>query len=391
MEAHVANLVETILSAISPDMVSKIAGLFGESSDATGRGLTAAVPALLGGALQQSSRPGGATNLVNLIRETTSGGNPLDQVGSLLSNDDARGALMGQGGSIVSSLLGGGGSGVTNALASFSGVRSGSMPGLLALAAPLVMGAIGKATGPAPTPSSVQSLLTGQRASIVNALPAGLGSTLGLGDAGATVASAASTAQASAAGAAGGARRILPGLLLGGLAALLLIFGLRTWTQERAGPTLEGARTTAENLTLPGGTTLSAPQGSVGYSLAKYLGSSDPAPRTFVFDNLVFQTGSNEISADSKATVDAVVLVLKAFPTAKVKLVGYTDNSGDPAANVTLSQTRATKVADSMAALGVDPARITAAGEGDANPIADNSTEQGRAQNRRTELVVTEK
>src|ERR1700742_2170072 len=95
MEAHVANLIETILSAISPDMVSRIAGLFGESSDATGKGLTAAIPALLGGALQQSSNPGGATNLVNMIREATSGGNPLDRMGSLLSSDDARGSLMG--------------------------------------------------------------------------------------------------------------------------------------------------------------------------------------------------------------------------------------------------------------------------------------------------------
>ena len=391
MEAPVANLIETILSAISPDMVSRIAGLLGESSDATGKGLAAAVPALLGGALQQSSRPGGAVNLINLISQATSGGNPLDQVGSLLSNDEARGALMGQGGSIVSSLLGSGGSGVTNALASLSGVRSGSMPGLLALVAPLVMGAIGKATGPTPTVSGVQSLLTGQRASILNALPAGLGSTLGLGDAGATVTSAVRTAEAGAASAAGGFRRMLPWLLLAGLAVVALLFGMRTCSQERVGMAPEGVGTAVEGLTLPGGAALSALPGSIGYSLAKYLGSSEQAPKTFVFDNLVFETGSNALTADSKAAVDAVAVVLKAYPSAKVKLVGYTDNTGDPAANVTLSKARAGKVADSLTALGIDAARVTSEGAGDANPVADNSTEEGRAKNRRTELVVTEK
>jgi outer membrane protein OmpA-like peptidoglycan-associated protein len=390
MEADVANLTETILSAISPDMVSKIAGLFGESSDATSKGLTAAVPALLGGALQQSSRPGGASNLVNLIGEATSGGNPLDRIGSVLTNDDARGAMMSQGGSIVTSLLGSGGSGVTNALASFSGVRSGSMPGLLALAAPLVMGAIGKATGPAPTPNSVQSLLTGQRASILNALPAGLGSTLGLGGPQQAAPSHMFTVKDAEPAATGGGRRILPWLLLG-LAVLAAIFGLRTLTQPRVAPTLEGAGTALENLTLPGGVKLSALPGSIGYNLASYLGSNESVPRTFVFDNLHFDTSSNALTAASSATLASVATVLKAYPSAKVKLVGYTDNSGDSAANLTLSQTRAAKVADSLAELGVNPDRITAVGAGDANPVADNSTEEGRAKNRRTELVVTEK
>jgi len=385
----VANLIETIMSAISPDMVSRIAGLFGESADATGKGLTAAVPALLGGALQQSSSPGGANNLVNMIRETTSGGNPLDRIGSLFSSDDARGTLMGQGGSIVSSLLGSGSSGVTNALASFSGVRSGSMPGLLALAAPLVMGAIGKAVGPAPTASSVQSLLGGQKASILGALPAGLGSMLGLGGAGATVTNAVRNVRAGAAS--GGNRRTLSWLLVAGLAALALFFGLRTLTPEKVAMVPEGAKTARENLTLPSGAKLSAQPGTIGYSLAKYLGSSEPVPKTFVFDNLAFETGSNALTPDSKATVDAVAVVLKAYPSAKVKLVGYTDNSGDPAVNRTLSQARAAKVFDSLTALGTDPARVVAEGAGDINPIADNSTAEGRAKNRRTELVIVEK
>jgi outer membrane protein OmpA-like peptidoglycan-associated protein len=71
-----------------------------------------------------------------------------------------------------------------------------------------------------------------------------------------------------------------------------------------------------------------------------------------------------------------------------VALEGHTDNTGDPIANKTLSVDRAVAVKELMVKGGIPASRITSAGYGQENPVAQNDTEQGRAKNRRLELVV---
>jgi OOP family OmpA-OmpF porin len=73
----------------------------------------------------------------------------------------------------------------------------------------------------------------------------------------------------------------------------------------------------------------------------------------------------------------------------KVKVVGYTDNAGTAEHNSKLSQQRAEVVRDYLVSIGVDPKKLEAIGAADANPIADNSTKEGRARNRRVEIEVT--
>ena len=75
----------------------------------------------------------------------------------------------------------------------------------------------------------------------------------------------------------------------------------------------------------------------------------------------------------------------------QVRIGGYTDNTGDPAANLQLSQQRADNVMGEISRLGVDPSRMSAKGYGEESPIADNSTEEGRQKNRRISLRVTGK
>jgi outer membrane protein OmpA-like peptidoglycan-associated protein len=89
--------------------------------------------------------------------------------------------------------------------------------------------------------------------------------------------------------------------------------------------------------------------------------------------------------------VTNLIAILKAYPNAEVQLVGHTDNSGDPAANMKLSQDRANAVRDMLVNGGIDANRISTAGYGQDKPIASNDTGEGRAKNRRTELVVTKK
>ncbi|HEY9234829.1 MAG TPA: OmpA family protein, partial [Phenylobacterium sp.] len=146
-----------------------------------------------------------------------------------------------------------------------------------------------------------------------------------------------------------------------------------------------------QTLTLPGGATISVAPGSIGYGVATFLASNEPAPKTFVFDNLNYDTASNALTPESRPTVETLAAILKAYPNVQARVVGYTDNQGDPAANKTLSDARAATVKREMVALGIAADRIETAGMGEADPVADNATEEGRAKNRRTELVIVRK
>ena len=121
--------------------------------------------------------------------------------------------------------------------------------------------------------------------------------------------------------------------------------------------------------------------------------ASKPADKTtwFDFDRLLFDTGKATLQPSSQEQLDNIANILKAYPKVKIKLGGYTDNTGDKAANMKLSGERANNVMAELAKLGVEPARMTAEGYGDDHPVADNSSEEGRAKNRRISLRVTEK
>ena len=112
----------------------------------------------------------------------------------------------------------------------------------------------------------------------------------------------------------------------------------------------------------------------------------------FNFDRLIFKTGSAELDMDkSKDQLNNMFEILKAFPNVKLKVGGYTDNTGVEAANMKLSQDRANTVVSALNGMGTDKARIEAEGYGSQHPAGDNATEEGRAQNRRIAVHVTAK
>jgi outer membrane protein OmpA-like peptidoglycan-associated protein len=100
-----------------------------------------------------------------------------------------------------------------------------------------------------------------------------------------------------------------------------------------------------------------------------------------------FDTGKATLKPQSEKVLGDVLSLLQAQPDWKMKIEGHTDSTGTKAGNQTLSQQRAAAVVAWLTQNGIARSRLTPAGLGDTKPIADNSTEQGRARNRRVELV----
>jgi len=100
-----------------------------------------------------------------------------------------------------------------------------------------------------------------------------------------------------------------------------------------------------------------------------------------------FDTGKATIRLDSQPIIDQVTEMLQTNPGLMLSVEGHTDSVGTPAANKTLSESRAKAVVAALAAKGIDAKRLTAVGWGQDKPVADNATDEGRAKNRRVELV----
>ncbi|UOB18907.1 OmpA family protein [Abyssalbus ytuae] len=99
-----------------------------------------------------------------------------------------------------------------------------------------------------------------------------------------------------------------------------------------------------------------------------------------------FDTGKSRIKADSYEIITEIVKMMKANPDMKISIEGHTDNVGDEASNMKLSDNRAKSVLIAITDEGVDESRLKSEGFGASKPVADNSTEEGKAENRRVEL-----
>ena len=100
-----------------------------------------------------------------------------------------------------------------------------------------------------------------------------------------------------------------------------------------------------------------------------------------------FDTNKATIKPDSKPIVEQIVVLLKNNPGLKVSIEGHTDNTGTPVRNKTLSKERAQSVVSALVSAGIDKQRLSAIGWGQEKPIADNRTDEGKAKNRRVEIV----
>ncbi len=112
-----------------------------------------------------------------------------------------------------------------------------------------------------------------------------------------------------------------------------------------------------------------------------------PPPAKLVLEGVNFDNDSAKLRYDADEILDKAAATLKEWGDVKVEVAGYTDSNNSDAYNLELSNRRANAVRDYLISKGIDAGRLTAKGYGETNPIADNDTEEGRAKNRRVELV----
>ncbi len=113
--------------------------------------------------------------------------------------------------------------------------------------------------------------------------------------------------------------------------------------------------------------------------------------QTVVLRGVNFVFNSDQLTGPAKETLKEVAAALAAQPSLNVRIVGHTDSVGSNGYNQRLSQKRADSVRRYLIAQGADASNLQARGEGESNPVASNGTEEGRAENRRVEFVVTNK
>jgi outer membrane protein OmpA-like peptidoglycan-associated protein len=146
-------------------------------------------------------------------------------------------------------------------------------------------------------------------------------------------------------------------------------------------------------------TIIKLPEGDIQVETGSFLDklnteatdNSLDSTKALTFDNVNFATGSAVLTDGSKAQLTDLVKIMKAYPKVAIKIEGHTDNVGNPVLNKKLSLSRAESVKTFLQTNGVDGARLAVSGLGSDKAVAENTTEKGRAANRRIEAYVVKK
>jgi cytochrome c oxidase subunit 2 len=125
-----------------------------------------------------------------------------------------------------------------------------------------------------------------------------------------------------------------------------------------------------------------------GVNMKKAIESSVPTDKTLSLQHIWFETGSAQLTANSKYELDNLVTAMNAYPSVNIEVAGHTDNVGEPSANLALSGSRASAVANYLTERGISAGRLRTRGYGDTKPLVPNDTPENRTKNRRTEFTI---
>jgi OmpA-OmpF porin, OOP family len=379
------SMSDVLRELVSPTMISRLAQQTGESESDVSRGFSAAIPTIASAIANRSDDHGFLRDLAALATRTAAAPDPLAAMSGLVSSTSAIDTSTPMGG-WLSSLFGRNLSAVTESIARYAGLRGSSAASIISMCAPLVLGYIGRMMrSDNLTVSDLGDRLRAERAQLASAVPAGF-------EMPAFLRAPETTSQAAA-------DWTVPALAL---LSLLCLGGLIWWASpkpmqqarvEVVAPEAKPVGTAGSvvdklSRSLPGNVIISIPAGSAEDRLSMYLSTAVSGATAMDFDRISFETGSAKLTAESADQLHNIATILRAYPKATVMVSGHTDNVGNEQANRNLSTARAKAVANSLTSDGVESDRVSAEGYGSLKPVASNSTEAGRAQNRRVTLDV---
>jgi OmpA-OmpF porin, OOP family len=375
---------------ITNNILQQAASYVGETPGNAGKAIGAIVPTILAALQGFASGGDGPSRLAGLLDRGGHDGSVLGRLPALFGGGAETQAALASGQAALGSVLGDKTGQVANQIANTSGIRATSATSLLALIMPIVLGMLGqRRTAQGLNAAGLANLVSGQTG-LARLVPAGIGTFLGLGGVAAVGSGPVGLVRPSS-------LSVFPDPMKRWSwaipLAILALIGLGIWAYVSHKSAITPISANLTTVSLPGGGSVAVAQNSFNYNLAQYLASTtDTAvPKTFVFDNLNFETGTTTLTPESKPTVTNLIAILKAYPSTQVRLDGYTDNVGSRGDNQKLSLDRAGAVKAMLVDGGIDANRLTTAGHGEDNPIASNDTDEGRAKNRRLELVVLQK
>lgn len=423
------NLIDTAKGLFTDELVKKASNYLNESESGVVKAIAGILPVVLSGFVNKVANHEGADFVAQTAKQQNESG-VLSNLESFFGNDG--GSLLNKGAGLLNSLFGNKLEGITGLLSNFAGVKNASVSSLMSMAAPAIMGLLGKHTSDNNlNTGSLTTLLNNQKSAINAALPSGLNLSSVLGNFGGienTIAQHTHQQTGTADKKGNAMRYILPVILFALLAMASYYFKGCNKNPEMITTTTESSSTKHEssevkkptvNITgkidsltgdfiyntgnmvsidLPNNAgKLEVGEFSTENKLYKFLTDAnaklDTVKGNWVeFTNVRFKTGSSEITEASMAQLKNMVAITKGFPSAQFKIGGYTDNTGSEAANIALSQKRADAVVAELKKLGASANSINEAkGYGPQWPIADNTTAEGRAQNRRVAVNVKAK
>jgi outer membrane protein OmpA-like peptidoglycan-associated protein len=408
-------MLDSFRELAGPAILSLVTRQTNEPESAIARGFSAAIPGIAATIANRADDHDFMKDLTDAATRAAADPDPLKGIGRIVSSASGIDTNT-PSGSWLSSLFGHNLVPMVDSLANYAGIRGSSAGTILSVSAPLILGYLGRLMrGENLTTAGLADKLRAHRNQFASAVPLGFE----MPESFHTPFRAARTAVDET------ARRVhasnepastwtVPVLALLGLLGL---GGLIWWASQK--PMVEQSRveqvrplpsapvgTTGMNRpiaptgttgmmpgrttrALPGNVIITIPPGSAEDRLYMYLSSAGVGSVTAInFDRINFDSGSAVLSPEARDQIDNIATILRAYPRATVTIAGYTDKEGSETANMALSKARAEAVAGKLTAAGVSAERVHPEGFGSQRPMGSDTTDSGRAGNRRVVLQV---
>lgn len=419
------NLLEQSKNVLTPEIISKIADNTGEIPDKIQSAVNVTLPAVIGCLANKVIKDKGASEIMKLIRDGGFDGNMIKNTGNSLGSNDKFNSVINNVSNTVNSLFGNKIRGFTNLISKESSLSTGTASSLVGILSAVVMSFVGKQLlADNLNAKSLAEFLNSQRSFLTGLIPFGIAGILGLNNLSKRNILPDQFTVDTDEDNFSGTGKFKPWLFIAICAALLFILWRSCGTDKPPAPkksekdktdsvknsdpvytvppvtgdplmdSLTGTIGKFITKALPDGTEIIIAENGVEAMLIDFIeDESKTADKEtwFSFDRILFETNSSTLRASSDYGVKNIVSIMKAFPNVEIKIGGYTDNTGDPNANLKLSQERAEAVLNALIKNGVEKEKIRAEGYGDKFPVASNDTPEGRNRNRRVDVRISKK